>query len=232
MEDGCREHGVGMAEGQDVVEVLELAGAARGDDRHIDGVGNGARQLDVIAVLRAVGIHARQKDLASAERDGLPDPLEAVEARRRAAAVDVDLPLVVARAARVDGEHHALAAELLRAFLEEARILDGCRVERCLVGTGLEHAAHVLDRADAAADRERDEDLRGAVARDIDHRAAVVARGRDIEEDELIRSLLVVTGSELDGIARVAQSDKVRALDDTPVLDVKTRDNAFRIHLF
>ena len=221
-----------MAEGQHVVEVLELAGAARGDDRHVDGVGDGARQLDVVAILRAVGVHARQEDLAGAERDGLLDPLEAVEARRRAAAVDVDLPAVVARAARIDGEHHALAAELLRAFLEETRILDGCGIQRRLVGTGLEHAAHVLDRADAAADRERDEDLRGAVARDVDHRAAVVARGRDIEEDELIRPFLVVAGSELDGIARVAQSDKVRALDDAPVLDIKTRDNAFRIHLF
>ena len=95
------------------------AGAARGDDRHVDGVGDGARQLDVVAVLRAVGVHTRQEDLTGAERDGLLDPLEAVEARRRAAAVDVDLPLLVARAARVDGVEHVESVE--RALDEVAR---------------------------------------------------------------------------------------------------------------
>ena len=232
MEDGSREHGVGLAERQHIVEMLELACTARGDDRHVDSLRNRARELDVVAVLRAVAVHAREQDFARAEFRRAPDPFEAVKARRRAAAIDVDLPLVVAAALCIDGEHDALAAEALGTLADDGRILDSRRIQRRLVRAGLEHLAHVFDRADAAANREWDEDFRCASARDIDNRVALVARRRDVEEDELIRALLVIPRRKLDGVACITQADEVRALDDAAVFDVQAGNNSLRIQFY
>ena len=70
-------------------------------DRHVDRVGDGGGELEVEALLRAVAIHRREQDLAGAERRGRRRPLDGVDARRRAPAVEVDLePLLTVRAWR------------------------------------------------------------------------------------------------------------------------------------
>ena len=53
VEDRRRQRGVGAGV-QRVGEVLERAGAARRDDRHADGLGDRAREREVVAVVRAV----------------------------------------------------------------------------------------------------------------------------------------------------------------------------------
>ena len=60
------------------------ARATASDDR--------ARERDVVAVVRAVAVHAREQDLARAALDALARPGDRVAARRRAAAGDEDLP--------------------------------------------------------------------------------------------------------------------------------------------
>ena len=68
--------------------------------------------------------------------------------------------------------------------------------------------------------------LAGAAGK-VDRGGAVVARGRDVEEDHLVGALLVVALRELDGIARVAQVHEVDALHHAPILDVHAGDHAF-----
>ena len=58
---------------------------------------------------------------------------------------------------------------------------------------------------------------------------SLVRRG-DVEEDELVGALGVVALGQLDGVARVAQVDEVRALDDAPGVDVQARDDALEVH--
>ena len=70
----------------------------------------------------------------------------------------------------------------------------------------------VFDGADAAADRERDEQLVGGAACQVDDGVARVGGRGDVEEDDLVGALGVVAGGEFDGIARVAQADEVRRL--------------------
>ena len=77
--------------------MLELARAARGDHRHVDRVRDRARQLEVVAVLRAVAVHRGQQDLPRAALDALARPLDGVAAGRRAPAGDVDLPAAPSR---------------------------------------------------------------------------------------------------------------------------------------
>src|ERR1700730_13889911 len=47
MEDRGGQHGAGMAVADALDQVIEIADAARGDDRHGDRVGNGAGQSDI-----------------------------------------------------------------------------------------------------------------------------------------------------------------------------------------
>ena len=78
VEDRRRERRVGAAGREDVGEVLEPAGAARGDDRNVHGIGDRGGQLAVEAGARAVAVHRRQQDLAGAARFGLAGPLDRV----------------------------------------------------------------------------------------------------------------------------------------------------------
>src|SRR5262245_66504404 len=92
MEDRRRQHGVGLAFHEPVVEVLERAGAAGGDDGDVHRPRQGARELEVVAVLRTVAVHAGEEDLAGAEGHGLASPRYSVAAGRTATAMRVYLP--------------------------------------------------------------------------------------------------------------------------------------------
>ena len=93
MEDRGGEGGVGAALDDALGEVLEGADAAGGDHRDRDRVGDGAGEDEVVAVLGAVAVHARQHDLAGAALGGLGRPGDRLAAVDPAAAPgDVDVP--------------------------------------------------------------------------------------------------------------------------------------------
>ena len=194
--------------------------------------GDGARERDVEAVLRAVAVHAREQDLTRAETLGLARPLDGVELGVDATAVDEDLPAVAPtrHAARVDGDDDALCAVDAARQRDEARVAHRGRVERDLVGARLEHRADVVGRAHAAADRVRDEALLGGVGGDVEHRGALLVRGGDVEEDDLVGAGLVVDRGHLDGVARVAQVHEVDAFDHAARVDVETGYDALHQH--
>jgi hypothetical protein len=54
---------------------------------------------------------------------------------------------------------------------------------------------------------------------------------RDIQEDQLVRSLRVVAGGHIDRIARVSEVHEIRAFHDTTVIDIQARDDPLREHL-
>ncbi len=93
-----------------------------------------------------------------------------------------------------------------------------------------EHRADVGGRAHAAADRVRDEDLLGGAPRHVEQVGALLVRGGDVEEDELVGALAVVDGGELHRVARVTQVDEVHALDHAAFVDVQARDDALHEH--
>ena len=84
----------------------------------------------------------------------------------------------------------------------------------------------VGDAADAAADRERDRELLGDAADELDERVALLERRLDVEEDELVGARVGVGGAELDRVADVAQALEADALDDAAAGDVEARDQA------
>ena len=66
----------------------------------------------------------------------------------------------------------------------------------------------------------------------LDERPALLERRRDVEEHELVGTSVRVGRRELDGIAHVAETDKVHALDDPPAGDVEARDQTRERHRF
>ena len=140
---------------------------------------------------------------------------ENLEARR---------PAIAGHALCVDGDDDALRAELLGRGAHQAPVLHRRRVDGDLVGAGFEQRAHVLDRAHAAADRERHEAAFGGAAHDVENGAALLVARRDVEEAKLVRAGLVVSRGGLDRIAGVAQIDEFDAFDDAPLFHVEARD--------
>src|SRR5690606_2432862 len=127
--------------------------------------------------------------------------------------------------ARVDRQHDALRPEPLGHLAQHLGPGDGRGVDRDLVGAGAQQAVDVLDGADAASDRERDEHLLGGARDDVEHGAAVAARRGDVEEGQFVGALFVVEGGELDRITRIAQVLEVDTLDHPPRIHVEARDD-------
>ena len=82
----------------------------------LDRSGDGARQLEVVAGSRPVGVDRGDEQLAGAALDGLARPLDGVSTARLAAAVGDDLA-----SARVDRADHGLRAELVREPRDQPR---------------------------------------------------------------------------------------------------------------
>ena len=74
-----------------------------------------------------------------------------------------------------------------------------------LSAPALRQLVGVRDRADAAADRERDRELLGHAPDDADERLALLERRLHVEEDELVGAAIRVRRAELDRVADVAQ---------------------------
>ena len=121
VKDRRGQRGVGVAAREDVGEVLERAGAARGDHRDVHRVGRpppSSRSRS--RRLRAVAIDRRQQDLAGAARLGLARPLDGVARGVGRAAAHVDREAVVAPLG-VDRDDHRLAAVALRERRDQRR---------------------------------------------------------------------------------------------------------------
>ena len=95
----------------------------------------------------------------------------------------INSPGVVRNFFCVDGQHDALAAEFFCAVRNEPRIFYGRAVDGNFIRARFEHDAHVLDRANAAADRERNKNLSRATFSDLDHGAASLVRSSDVEKN-------------------------------------------------
>ena len=125
----------------------------------------------------------------------------------------------------VGGEHEDLGTEAVGDLADQLGPGDGRGVDADLVRAAAQQAVDVLDRADAATDGQRDEDLLSGAGDDvIGGRSIGTARG-DVEEGQLVGSLSPVASRELDRVTGVAEVLEVDALDDAAGVDVETGDD-------
>jgi len=114
--------------------------------------------------------------------------------------------------------------------MHQLRVVHRRGVHADLVGAGVQQPAHVLDHTHAATDGERNEHLLGDLLDHVQDDVAVVGAGGNVEEGDLVGTLLVVAARDLDRIAGIAQLDEIDALDHAPGLHVQAGNDAFGEH--
>ncbi len=207
-----------------------LAGAAASNHRNGDVIAGARQQLDIEALARALAVDRGEQNLPGTESFAFSHPVQHIYARRLAAVVRKRLPAVGAVLLGLDRQHDGLAAERLGRFCQERRSGDRRGVDRHLVGSAAQGGGDVVGRAQAAADGQRHEDGVRRLAYDIEDTVASVERRHDIDIDDFVDTLGVVTLGELTRRADHAQAFQMDALDDVRTLDIEPGDEAQRHH--
>ena len=143
-----------------------------------------------------------------------------------AAPARVNIPRPRRPASRVDRQNHSLRTEFLAQLRDQLRTSDRSSVDAHFVCARVENRSRIIDASNAAADRQRYENLLRSARDDIHHRLPIVARRGDIEKHQLIRALIVVPGRKLHRIARVAQVHKIHALHHAAGGDIEARNDS------
>ena len=114
--------------------------------------------------------------------------------------------------------------------LDRTRVAHRRRVDRNLVGSGVQERPDVVERPDSAPHRQRHEaDLR-RTPHHVHQDLAFLVAGRDVQEDEFVGALGVVPPGDLNRVARVAQVQEVRPLHHAALVHVQARDDPLRQH--
>jgi hypothetical protein len=72
--------------------------------------------------------------------------------------------------------------------------------------------------------------LVGRASHDIDHDGTLFMTGRDVQEDQLIGTLLLIPRSDFNRVAGITKLDEVSSFDDSASMDIQAGDNAFGEH--
>src|ERR1051326_1891485 len=99
--------------------MLEIARSAGRDNRNLNCFRNLSREVQVIALLRSVAVHAREQNFARTEGRHVFCPFDRIAVGAFPATVRVNLCASAVFAARIDGYDNALTAEAFRGFLYE-----------------------------------------------------------------------------------------------------------------
>ena len=210
MKDARRQHGIGLALNHTLGKMLERTHAAARDDGNRHRTRHGAGERQVKAGLGAVAVHTGEQNLAGAATSRFLGPRHRVDTRGVAASRGKDLPPIGTRlsgqtdALGIDRHDHGLAAKRRGSLADQRRVTHGGRVERHLIGTGGNHGPHARQVAETATHGIGNSELLGRMRRHLDSRRTVVARGGNVQEDDLVRTLAVIGTRQLHRIARIA----------------------------
>src|SRR5215208_5983480 len=211
-------------------EMFEPAHPTAGDDRYCDSIRDRPRQVDVKSELGAVSVHRCQQYFPGSERSHFTSELKGSNAGRPAAPMGKNFPAAGRGSFGVNSNDNALAAEASRRAADKGRVANRCGVDRYLVGTGKQKSADIVQGSYAAAYGQGHKALLRGCTHDIEQNTAVLVAGTDVEKTEFIGTGMVVSGSNLNRIASIAQVSEFRALDDAAILHVQTWDNSCLEH--
>ena len=159
--------------------------------------------------------------------------LDGLEPGRNSAAVDVHLPHLAPAAIDplgIDVDHDALAAEPPGGLPHQLGVAHGRRVDRNLVRPRAQERADVVQAPNPAADRQRHETNLGSAPYDVEQDRPAFVTGGDVQENQFIGTLQIITRRHGDGVARVLEVEEVRPLDHTAMIDVEARDDPLGQH--
>src|SRR5208337_4373035 len=130
----------------------------------------------------------------------------------------------------IHSKHDTLVAEVPRPLRDDRGVEHGGTVDAYLLGPGVQHPVHVIERTDTAPYREGDEDVLGNAAHHLDHDVPAVRRCGDIIEYQLIHALLIVFLCHLHRVADVDVVHEFYALGSLAVPHVKADNDPFAEH--
>ena len=123
-----------------------------------------------------------------------------------------------------------MRAVFVAAGIDGRGIGNGRRVKAGLVRTRIEQAAHIFHGAHAAAHGQWNKDLGSHGFDDGQDQVTPIAGGGNVQKGQLVRALCVVARGDFDGIACIAQLQKIDAFDDATTGNVQTGNDAFGEH--
>ena len=168
-------------------------GSATGHHRNRHRLAHRRRDFQVVSVLGAVAIHARQDDLARPQLLHLLRPAHRLQPRRQCGRRGCGPPTLPARARCTRFGSMFTTMHWLPNRRAASRTKSGFRQAAELIETlslpALSKCANVLHRADASAHRQRHHDLLGRPPHHVDHDVPLLVAGRDVQKDQFVGPL-------------------------------------------
>ena len=233
MKNAGSQRRVGLALENRVGQMLGLARSSAGHDRNSHRLADRAGNLQIVAVFRAVGIHAGQHDFAGAQTLHLAGPGHGLEPGSLPPAMNMHLPEfapVLLHPLGVDIDDDALAAEAVGRLADKLGILGGRRIDRNLVAAGQQQISDIVERANSAPHAQGHKDHFGRPPDYVQHDVAAFVAGRNIQEHQLIGPFRFIARRHGHRIAGVAQVDKVGPFHHSSPIDVEARNHALGKH--
>src|SRR5580700_560353 len=235
VEDGSGQSCVGVAGAEYIDKMLRRSRAARGNHGNRNGVGHSLRQFTIETRFRAVAIHRGEENFSRTASRCLARPLDRIPACGSAAARNEYLAAILYRTVvyppRIDRYYDRLRAKAGGDFFNQRRILHRGRIDGDLIRARLEHIGGVGEFANPSADGDWYKQGARRARDDVEHRLPLVARGRDIEQDNFIRAIAGVSGGTFRRIAGIAQVNELHAFHDPASVHIETGDDALGQHL-
>ena len=226
MEDAGSQCGIGTSVDEHIGNVVDATCTARGDDGDAQMFGQSGKGVAGVSLACAVVVHRGEEQFARAALLCLVCPGKEFLVGVALAAMGGGEPLSVGEAG-IDGDDHKLRTILRGYLVDQLGAAYGSAVDADLVGTGIEQAAGVVDGADASTHSEGDVYLCCDAAHEVGEGVAALLCGTDVEVYQFVGSLTSILAAQGDGVAHIAQTLEVDALDRTAILDVEAGYNAF-----
>jgi len=137
------------------------------------------------------------------------------------------LPSIRATLFGVDSHNHALIAKKLSPLGNEFGITDSSGIDAHLIRTRGKHLIQIVYGAQAAPHGERNKHLISHSPHHIQHDAATLMRGSNIQKNQLVGALGIINHGLLYRITCIAQCDEIHAFDYSAIFYIKARNNAF-----
>src|ERR1700733_13333230 len=210
-------------------EVIQRAGAAGSDQRHLRDGAHRTQPFDVVTLPDAIASHAVENDLAGAACLHLTRPLQDVSAAVAGTLwVPAELPGTKALVSLlgVDSHHHALRAETLSQCVDQTGVTEGRRVDRHLIGSRIEHGLRRLGGCNAARNTERDIENACHAPHPLALHGPPFGACRNVIKNELVGALPAVPGRKLENVAHDLVVAEAHSLYNRTVAYVEAGDDA------
>ena len=103
---------------------------------------------------------------------------------------------------------------------------DGGSIEGNLVSAGTDHRSSIFERTDPATGSEGDGELLGNAANGFQESWMVITRSSDVQHDQFVSALDIVTGSQFDRIAGITEAFEVDAFYNAGAVGVEAGNDA------